>query len=73
MPINCFSGENLDFFAVVWYNGGMETADSRNNFQIPSFARAEVYNFEAMKDNFEIYQELSQVAEEIEKCRRENS
>ncbi len=51
----------------------MGTGEANSAFRIPSFARAETYNFEATKDNFEIYKELSQVAEEIERCRAENS
>ncbi len=46
---------------------------SYSGFKVPSFARAEAYNFEATKDTFEIYRELSQIAEEIEACRAENS
>ena len=44
-----------------------------SDFQIPSFARAEAYNFEATKDSFALYQELNQIAEEIEACRLKNS
>ncbi len=43
-----------------------------SNSEIPSFARREVYNFDASRDTFEIYKELSQIAEEIEKCRVQN-
>ncbi len=41
-------------------------------FKVPSFAKAETYNFDATKDTFEIYQELNEISEEIEKCRLEN-
>jgi len=51
----------------------MDIRNSKSAFKIPSFARAEAYNFEATKETFEIYQELNQIAEEIEKCRAENS
>ena len=44
-----------------------------SGFEIPSFARTEAYNFDATKETFAIYQELSAIAEEIEKCRLENS
>ena len=50
----------------------MNKDQSKSNFQIPSFARTEVYNFDATKDSFEIYRELSQISEEIEKCRAQN-
>ena len=46
---------------------------SYSGFRVPSFARSEAYNFEATKDTFEIYRELSQIGEEIEACRAENS
>ncbi len=50
----------------------MGTGEGQAEFQIPSFARAEAYNFAAVKDNFEIYQELNQISEEIEECRARN-
>lgn len=40
--------------------------------QIPSFAKREAYNFDATRENFEVYQELNQIAEEIEACRLRN-
>lgn len=42
-------------------------------FDTPSFARPEAYNFAATQESFAIYQELSQVGEEIEKCRAANN
>lgn len=42
-------------------------------FEIPSFARAEAYDFEATKETFEVYEELNAIAEEIEKCRARNT
>ena len=50
----------------------MDTSDARNTFQIPSFAKKEVYNFEASDESFTIYRELNQIAEEIEQCRLRN-
>ncbi len=50
----------------------MGTGEGQAEFQIPSFARAEAYNFEGAKDNFEVYQELNQISEEIEECRARN-
>ena len=41
-------------------------------FNVPSFAREESYNFDAVKDSFEIYQELNAIAKEIEECRLRN-
>ena len=43
-----------------------------SDFETPSFARREAYNFDTTKDSFEIYKELSQVAEELEQCRARN-
>lgn len=42
-------------------------------FNIPSFARAEAYHFDTTKDSFEIYQELTAIAEEIAACRARNT
>ncbi|MBR2726007.1 hypothetical protein IKE87_01945 [Candidatus Saccharibacteria bacterium] len=44
-----------------------------NNFRVPSFARAEAYDFDAGNKMMEIYKELDQISEEIEKCRAKNS
>ena len=43
-----------------------------STFNIPSFAKREVYNFEVTKDTLDVYQELNAIAEEIEKCRLRN-
>ncbi|MBQ3470270.1 hypothetical protein IJH23_00960 [Candidatus Saccharibacteria bacterium] len=43
-----------------------------STFKVPSFAKNEVYNFDATKESFEIYQELNEISEEIEKCRSRN-
>lgn len=51
----------------------MDKDNSRVEFQIPSFARKEIYDFDTTKETFEIYRELSQIAEEIEECRNRNS
>lgn len=44
-------------------------------FKIPTFARPEAYNFEPVQksENFAFYDELNQIAEELEKCRLRNS
>ena len=44
-----------------------------STFNIPSFAKREVYDFEVTKDSLEIYQELNAISEEIEACRLRNS
>lgn len=41
-------------------------------FNVPSFAREKGYNFDASRDYFEIYQELNEIAREIEECRLRN-
>ena len=46
--------------------------DNGFDFKIPSFARREVYDFEATQETFEIYRELNEIAEEIEACRLRN-
>lgn len=43
-----------------------------SEFKVPSFAKREVYNFDANKDTLEIYQELTAISEEIEECRLRN-
>lgn len=49
----------------------MQTNSS--NYNIPSFARQESYDFEtAPRDALSIYQELNAISEEIEKCRLRN-
>ena len=42
-------------------------------FQIPMTAKRETFAFEEAKEDLEIYQELSRIAEEIEECRLRNS
>ena len=42
--------------------------DDYSTFRIPSFAKREAYVFDT-PETFEIYQELSSISEEIEKCR----
>ena len=43
-----------------------------STFKIPSFAKREVYSFDATEETFELYKELDAIAEEIEKCRLRN-
>ena len=50
----------------------MSSVYSNQAFKVPSFARQEVYDFDATKDSFEIYQELNEIAKEIEECRLRN-
>lgn len=44
-------------------------------FKIPSFAKREAYDFSVNEKavNFAFYDELNQIAEELEKCRLRNS
>lgn len=42
------------------------------NFKIPSFAKEQTYNFEMSQQSFTLYQELTHISEEIEKCRLQN-
>lgn len=51
----------------------MSVIDHNSLLNTPSFARNEVYDFAVSNESFEIYEELSQIAEEIEQCRSENS
>ena len=46
--------------------------ENSSEFKVPSFAKREVYNFDATKDTFEIYKELTAISEEIEECRSRN-
>ena len=50
----------------------MSSVSYNQAYRVPSFARQETYDFDVAKDNFEIYQELNEIAKEIEKCRLEN-
>ena len=42
-------------------------------FQIPMTAKREAFAFNEAKEAYEIYKELNEIAEEIEKCRLRNS
>ena len=46
-------------------------------FKIPNFKRQNAYDFDTVKveksTKFTLYDELNQIAEELEKCRLENS
>ncbi|MDO4612273.1 MAG: hypothetical protein Q4B29_02325 [Candidatus Saccharibacteria bacterium] len=41
-------------------------------FQIPSFAKAEAYDFDTSDKSLGIFEELNQISEEIERCRLKN-
>ena len=43
-----------------------------SDFQIPSFSKPEAYNFDNKTTTFEFYQELSEISEDIERCRARN-
>lgn len=50
----------------------MNGVNSKHTLNVPSFARQEIYDFDAPKDSFEIYLELNEIAKEIEECRQRN-
>ena len=50
----------------------MSSVYQKEVFKVPSFAREESYDFDAPKDSLEIYQELNEIAKEIEECRLRN-
>lgn len=43
-----------------------------NDFKIPAFGKRQTVVFDTSKESFEIYEELSQISEEIEECRSKN-
>ena len=47
--------------------------ENYSTFNVPSFARKKAYDFDAIKDYSEIYEELNAISEEIERCRAKNS
>ena len=50
----------------------MSTGNKNITEQVPSFVKKEAYNFVEDQTSLDIYKELSQIAEEIEKCRIAN-
>ncbi|MBQ1298787.1 hypothetical protein IJH72_00865 [Candidatus Saccharibacteria bacterium] len=50
----------------------MKMEENHSTFKIPSFARSEVYDFDASKDTLEVFKELNAISEEIESCRLRN-
>ena len=51
----------------------MNTDKITSALWVPSFAKVESYDFDAATDeSMVIYEELSQISEEIEKCRSRN-
>lgn len=48
--------------------------NSRDNsvYQVPAFRKHEAYSFVNNNGGSDVYQELNQIAEEIEKCRLRN-
>ena len=43
-----------------------------SEYRVPSFAKREVYDFDAAKDALEVYEELTAISKEIEECRLKN-
>ncbi|MBQ6414019.1 hypothetical protein IJI28_00115 [Candidatus Saccharibacteria bacterium] len=50
----------------------MSTNRDNSEYQVPTFRKREAYNFVSDASSLDIYKELSQIAEEIERCRLRN-
>ena len=50
----------------------MNNVNDIYTYQVPSFGKQEAYNFVDDQTSLDIYNELSQISEEIEKCRLKN-
>ena len=50
----------------------MNIDEAKSMFKVPSFARKEAYNFDSTNETFAVYQELNEIAEELERCRSKN-
>ena len=50
----------------------MDIERPNSDFQIPSFARPKTYSIDTTRETFAVYQELNQIAEELEECRSRN-
>ncbi|MBR3139173.1 hypothetical protein IKG38_04185 [Candidatus Saccharibacteria bacterium] len=47
--------------------------ENYSEFKVPSFAKPEAYNYEAItSDSKSVFDELNAISEEIEKCRLKN-
>ena len=53
---------------MIW----MDNDKNNLTFKVPSFERAKGYNFGSTRESFAVYKELSEIAEELEKCRLKN-
>lgn len=49
-----------------------KTQNDYSTFNIPTFSKEEAYDFNSTNDFFEVYQELNQISQEIDKCRLRN-
>ncbi len=48
-------------------------SENYSEYKVPSFAKPEAYNFEAISSGSQsVYEELNAISEEIEKCRLRN-
>ena len=51
----------------------MQEDTTTTTFKVPSFAKREAYDFDTTtRDSMAIYEELTAISEEIEKCRLRN-
>ena len=50
----------------------MDRDIAKSSLKVPSFARTEAYDFAANPETFEVYRELTKIAEELDKCRSRN-
>ena len=50
----------------------MNRDTKKSALRVPSFARTEAYDFAGNSETFEVYRELTKIAEELEKCRSRN-
>lgn len=65
----CLTLTILTFRDII---GRMETNVNSIEYQVPSFGKHKMYDFAEKQENNDIYNELSQIAEEIERCRLRN-
>ena len=50
----------------------MNNNRDNSEYQVPAFGKRKAYNFVSNVSSLDIYNELSQIAEEIEECRLRN-
>ncbi len=50
----------------------MNNIGNNSEYQVPAFGRRDIFHFVDNQADLSIYQELNQIAEEIEQCRLKN-